>query len=41
MPARTRVFLDLLDEQFAAPRCQAQVAKEKQTRLEWLERRPP
>jgi hypothetical protein len=36
MPARTRVFLDALEAEFSGPRCQAQVAKEQQTRRERL-----
>ncbi|HEY6133428.1 MAG TPA: LysR family transcriptional regulator [Rubrivivax sp.] len=34
MPARTRVFLDALEAEFSGPKCQAQAAKEQQTRRE-------
>lgn len=32
MPARTRVFLDALEAEFAGPKCQAQLVKEQQRR---------
>jgi DNA-binding transcriptional LysR family regulator len=38
MPARTRVFLDALEAEFSGPRCQAQIAKEQQTRRERFDR---
>jgi DNA-binding transcriptional LysR family regulator len=34
MPARTRAFLDALGAEFSGPKCQAQLAKEQQTRRE-------
>ena len=33
MPARTRVFLDMLQAEFSGPRCQAEQAKVEATRL--------
>jgi DNA-binding transcriptional LysR family regulator len=36
MPARTRVFLDALEAEFSGPKCQAQFAKEQQTRRDRL-----
>jgi DNA-binding transcriptional LysR family regulator len=39
MPARTRVFLDALEAEFSAPKCQAQVALEQRT-LRERRRRP-
>ena len=39
MPARTRDFLDALEAEFAGPRCQAQIAKEQQTRRQRLDRK--
>jgi DNA-binding transcriptional LysR family regulator len=32
MPARTRVFLDMLEQEFSGPRCQAELAKEQARR---------
>jgi DNA-binding transcriptional LysR family regulator len=34
MPSRTRAFLDALEAEFSGPKCQAQLAKERQTRRE-------
>jgi DNA-binding transcriptional LysR family regulator len=39
MPARTRVFLDTLEAEFSGPKCQAQIAKEQQTRRERAKRK--
>lgn len=39
MPARTRAFLDVLEAEFAGPRCQAQFDKERQTRRERAKRK--
>jgi DNA-binding transcriptional LysR family regulator len=39
MPARTRVFLDALAAEFSVPKCQAQIAKEQQTRRERVNRK--
>lgn len=39
MPARTRVFLEALASEFSGPRCQAQVAKERQTRRDRADRK--
>jgi DNA-binding transcriptional LysR family regulator len=40
MPARTRVFLDSLAQEFSGPKCQAQIAKEQQTRHARTGRKP-
>jgi len=39
MPARTRVFMDSLAAEFSGPRCEAQVAREEQTRRDRLDRK--
>jgi hypothetical protein len=39
MPARTRVFLDAMQAEFSGPKCQAQIAREQQTRREHLDRK--
>jgi DNA-binding transcriptional LysR family regulator len=38
MPARTRVFLDTLEAEFSGPKCQAQLAQQRQTLRERRER---
>lgn len=38
MPARTRVFIDTLQAEFAGPKCQALIDREQQTRRERLAR---
>ena len=40
MPARTRVFLETLEAEFSGPKCQAQIAKEQQTRRERAKHKP-